>query len=254
MKIYYVDLDIDTNGHLGISRDPFSFDDYVNNPWITCEDVIYLKGSINREREDFIPKGGIIQAWDLNNYGPWRMKVNNLFVGENGNSILSGGILKVQQNCSFGFVGHFVFNVWLDVSGFLYITSLMTFLGCTVKCNAFLFTELLNWVNSIVIKEDFSNTYEGIMQAINSVFNYSEINGTIYNSQINWLSPKTLPLWDASKEFFCVFDLFKDIYVVPQYKGFSSNRYQLDLFGNNRVFVGTGYMPVAKKENKEKNE
>lgn len=99
---YYVDLNATSTGHAGTLFDPFSYADFASQLSSSLyEDIYYLKGTATIGSSSAAltnNQGCTITAWDLDEFGPWRLLITDLSKLDTDNVDYKYGIVYVEQD------------------------------------------------------------------------------------------------------------------------------------------------------------
>lgn len=242
-KYIYTNLDLSWNssGHTGLQWDPFSFIEWrniINNT--NNGNIFYMRGSTEIPEGNFnqtkvIPSDSdqIIQAWNKEKYGQW--KIYN--VGFSSFSIpISDGLIVIshdEENITTVFSTE-IFNMWLmdknndGEFNFLSISSGQSYvLQSVIKCNNILITTQSSFFEeatpskfekSLIISNSWTDLMPPpdepsspapLVQLLNCAINKNKsyITDRYYdivldeNNQYGW-NPPELPEWNSAKEYF----------------------------------------------------
>ena len=118
-SVYFVDLSATGTSHAGTPKDPFSYEDFSNIVGPSTDDeLFYFKGqyTITSASPAFNTGGGNkrIIAWDLEEFGPWRLKVEDFSKFSLGSTfIIEDGILLIDDTGDISFDLFQLENVYL---------------------------------------------------------------------------------------------------------------------------------------------
>jgi hypothetical protein len=237
-NIYYVDLSqIDPGA--GTELSPFNYTQFIAQV-PSSGDVFKLKGSIILPGDLIFGDGGTpfdIVAWDLEAFGPWRIKGvygttynMNFFVSATGH--ISGGIIDSPNWLRMSGI---VSNLFIYAySGFQLFQSNCTLNGCTL----FVYNPVFNHtsVNDCIIIGVMGNCSGSVFN--NCVFTATRLTGaTTNNCQFGWDAPE-LPAWDAERSAFSENILYVHILSLPQPGNPPYIGYDVGLWGTTRNGIG----------------
>lgn len=264
MSIYYVDLSIDTNpGYL--VNDP-------NNPmgWAEFQPFYQFGGSLTHEMrirgirdasaQNKLTGGLLLKAWNLNQYGPWRLKINTI---GNNSGTLSNETWRIQDAIieSHNFIhmagavetactisNCFIRSNYLTFTSALSAPMTVNVKGSTIRVNTTIqgIDPVINILDSI---NDWPNskTFSNSSTFTNTVFNRSNSwtgISSITDCQFDWLPP-IWPAWTAAKSAWSAV-IATGINTPPQPGNAPYTDYSTGLFGNPRQGIGGLYFSVNK--------
>lgn len=264
MSIYYVDLDIDSNPGFLINdeNNPMGWQQFQPFYVFGATSIIHeirIKGTRDAAAENKLTGGLLLKAWNLKQYGPWRLRINT--IGNNSGTLsnerweIQDAIIEAHNVTHYaGAAGTvcFIRNCFVR-SNYLSFTSAFgqpisyNILGSTIKtnvtvqgvnCQINITDSVIDWPNT----KTFANT----SVFLNSVFNRSNgwSNITITNCQFDW-SPPTWPVWTATKSAWSA-SIAVGINTPPQPGNSPYINYADDLFGNLRQGIGAFYFSLNK--------
>jgi hypothetical protein len=231
----FVDFSDVTIGHLGTDSDPFSYNDWQTFIVAgTGEVQFYCKGEHSGSGTGVLFRNGASQpnyfAWNPSVNGPWRLHFTNDI---NADAYLNNGILASDTLITTNNAN----DCYLSAESISFSGSLSR---CLINCNDITQTTNSSVSRNCVIKANSGSIHELDYCAIS--FDITTTNPKTF-CQIDWIAP-VLPAWDAPITAFITSTLFADIDTPPE-PGASDQSVFLDLWGNPKTGIGTGYMGPA---------
>jgi hypothetical protein len=226
---YYVDLS-QTDPGLGTELSPFNYTQYETQYNLDVGDTFILKGS-KYGISDLLGTLNTLQAWNLTEYGPWRMGAEGA-VRIDAN-VISGGIIMSYEGLILN--SETVSNMYLNVAEAI-DASLTTVNGCTIFAEIYLINHKTCTYKDCIINQVEAGDTQTYNKCVFSCADWGT--GTKTNCQFSWTAP-SWPAWNAARSAFDEDILSVGINKPSPWEGNSPyTGYATGLWGTARTGIG----------------